>query len=178
MIIDDLRSVPDRVLQLYLWSVGAWAICLLAFFVTDRIGVALTLCLPLSVWLGILTVWWWTKTRLRLRKNDLNILEVNAGVQTVGRILSASGMIPGIIFLANDPLIPAAWGTFLGISATSAVAWYLVNLTARLKSATLDTIVLICAGAVLPLNATGAVSLGAFLGWFEQVGEFTGVPIP
>jgi hypothetical protein len=87
-------------------------------------------------------------------------------------------VIPGIIFLANDPLIPAAWGTCIGVGLTSGAAWQLVHLSRRIKTAKLDPIILLCAWIILPLNATGAVSLGAFLGWFEHVGHMTGVPLP
>ena len=178
MTPNDLRSVSDRVLKLYLYSLGAWAICLLALFTMDRIGLALSFCFPLSIWLGALTVYWWLSTRRKFKAKQLELLEVKAGVQTVGRILAGGGIIPGIIFLANDPLIPTAWGTFLGIAATSGAAWQLVHLSIRLERARLDPVILLCAWAILPINATGAVSLGALLGWFEQVGHITGMPIP
>lgn len=178
MTPSDLRSVSDRMLKLYLYSLGAWAICLLAVFTMDRIGLALSFCFPLSIWLGALTVFWWLTTRRKQKANQLELLEVKAGVRTVGRILAGGAVIPGIIFLANDPFIPAAWGTFLGIAATSGVAWQLVHLSLRLEGLRLDPIILLCSWAVLPINATGAVSLGAVLGWYEQVSHITGMPIP
>ena len=169
MTPQDLRSVPDRVLKFYLYSVGVWAVCLLAFFVMDKIGLALSFCFPLSIWLALLTIWWRTTAHRKLVKGELTPIEVKAGVETVGRILAMTGVIPGIIFLANDPLIPQAWGTFIGVGLTSGAAWQLVQLSTKLKSGKMDPVILLCAWAILPLNATGAVSLGAFLGWFGQV---------
>ena len=178
MTPSDLRSVSDRMLKLYLYSLGAWAICLLALFTMDRIGVALSFCFPLSIWLGALTVFWWVTTRRKQKARELELIEVKAGVQTIGRILAGGGVIPGMIFLANDPLIPAAWGTLVGAAITSGAAWQLVHLSIRIKRARFDPIILIIAWAILPINATGAVSLGALLGWFEQVTHITGMPMP
>jgi hypothetical protein len=170
---DDLRSVSDKVLQTYLYSVAAWALCLLGLFVMDRIGLALSFCFPLSLWLGVLTLWWWVGATRRHRAGELTGAEVRAGVQTIGRILAGSGVIPGIIFLALRPLEPAAWGTCLGIGLTSFAAWHLVHLSSRLNGTRMAPIFLTCAWAILPANATGAVSLGTFLRWFEQVKQVT-----
>jgi len=75
--------------------------------------------------------------------------------------------------LALKPLEPAAWGTCIGVALTSGVAWQLVHLATRLKGTRMDPVFLLCAWAILPLNATGAVSLGAFMKWFESVKQVT-----
>jgi len=166
---NDLRSVPDRILKLYLYSLGAWAMALLGFFFVGNIGVALSLCFPLSLYLGVVTLWWWTRTQIRFKKKDLIVGEVTAGVQTVGRILAGGSMLPGIIFLSNDPLEPANWGTFAGIAALAAIAWFLVHLASRFNSITINIIVLVCSWIALPINATGAVSVQLYLAWLENL---------
>ena len=173
MTPQDLRSVSDKTLKLYLYSVGAWAVFLLGSFVMGRIGLALSFCYPLAIWMGVMTVWWWLTTRKRFTSEDLTGIEVKAGVLTIGRILAGTGVIPGIIFLALKPLEPAAWGTCFGVAVTSGAAWQLVHLSTKMKSPKLSPIILLCSWTILPINATGAVSLGAFMQWFEQAKQLT-----
>jgi hypothetical protein len=92
-----------------------------------------------------------------------------SGVRSIARILAAVGLLPGIVFLADDPLAPEAWGTFAGVAALTGVGWLLANFGHRLRAPAARLAVLVLCGLVLPLNATGSVSVAFFRGWFDRV---------
>ena len=165
----DVRSVPLRIFNLYLYSLGGWAIALLGLYVLGRVGVALTLCFPLSIWLAGLTVYWWRWCRRSYGEGELERLEVDAGVRTVGRILASGGLIPGIIYLSYDPLSPAGWGAFLGIVVLWSVVYVAVSRTSRVSNGAVHTLALFAAWILLPLNATGTVTLASIWGVFDSV---------
>ena len=165
----DLRSLPDSVLKLYLYAVGGWGVVLAILYMVGLLQWALTLCVPLALYLDGLTVWWWRQSGVRLRAGELEEEELSSGVKSIARILAAVGLLPGIVFLAKDPLLPETWGTFIGIAVLSAVGWLLANYGSRLRANAARLAVLVFCGLVLPLNATGSVSVAFFRGWFDRV---------
>jgi hypothetical protein len=170
--VSDVRSLPDVTLKAYLYSLGAWGLVLLPCYITDRVGLALSLCYPLALWLGALTVWWWSRTWRRQSAGALETYEVASGVRSVGRILAGGAIIPGIIFLANDPLQVSAWGTFAGIAAISGAAFGIATLSDRyVRNRVVQTAVLGITWIVLPANATGAVSVATMWGWFSAISD-------
>lgn len=167
--MSDLRSLPDFVLKAYLFSLGGWGVALVVLWSVGAVGIALSLCFPLAVWLGVLTMWWWLRTLARVRRGELLDLELAAGVYSVGRILAGGGLIPGIVFVSYDPLSVPNWGTFGGVFAVSAVAAVLLSMGRRVEKRWLQPGLLVIAWLTLPINATGAVSAGAILGVFDAV---------
>ena len=148
---------------------GAWGVALAGLYAAGQLAWALTLCFPLALFLDGLTVWWWRGTRVGVHEGRLTEEESASGVKSVARILAAVGLLPGIVFLANDPLVPESWGTFAGIAVLSAVGWLVANFGSRLRATTARLGVLVVCGLVLPLNATGSVSVAFFRGWFDRV---------
>lgn len=169
--MSDLRSLPDGTLKAYLYALGAWAIAAAISYPLDRMGLALTLCFPLAFWFCGLTVWWWLRTRGRVDRDGLDDVEVAAGVKSVGRIMAGAGMVPAIVFLANDPLAADAWGTLAGVAVLTAIGWFIANVGPRLKASVARIGVLVACWLVLPINATGTISVAWFMGWFDRVVE-------
>jgi hypothetical protein len=168
---NDLRSISDVILKIYLYSIGAWGIGLAILYAFGELGMALTLCFFLSLWLGLLTAWWWFGTSKKQRDGELKRSEVGAGVTSIGRILAFGGMIPGIIFLANDPFAGASWGALAGVTAVTAAGWGVANLGPKLKAPFVHVTVLALTWSVLPLNATGTVTAAWLLGLFNTVAD-------
>jgi len=149
----DVRSLPDRVLKAYLWPLGAWGVGLLFLFAFGETFWAITLCYPLAVWFGVLTLWWGARTRSRLRAGELTRPEVDAGVRSIARL----------------PLSPGAWGTCASVGIVAGLAWLGANSLPRLSHRLSHTLALVVAWLALPLNATGSLSLAFWLGLFEEV---------
>ena len=167
--MNDLRSLPDRVLRLYLGSLGVWGAGLVGLFVAGHTPLALTLCYPLALWLGGLTTWWGLGALRKLRAGELAYPEVDAAVVSIGRILAGGSAIPAIVFLAEDPLQARSWGTCLSIAIVSGIAWAGVHGLVRLSNRYSNGLALAAAWAALPVNATGALSVGFWFGWFDVV---------
>lgn len=165
----DLRSLPDNTLKLYLYAVGTWGIVLAGLYAFGQMAWALTLCFPLALYLDGLTAWWWRSSRVRVEAGELSEDELGSGVRSIARILAAVGLLPGIVFLAQDPFLPETWGTFLGVAALSGIGWLIANYGPRLQAQTARVLVLVLCGLVLPLNATGSVSVAILRGWFDRV---------
>lgn len=167
----DHRVLPNRILNLYLYPIGAWGLGLLALYFTDRAPIALTLCFPLALWLGGLTLYWGGRTIRRVNLGEYSREEANAGVLSVGHILAAAAASPAIVFLAADPLARSTWSLCAGIAAIAAVGWLAVSGFARLKNRYGYMLALTLAWLALPINATGAASMGHMMGWFDAFVE-------
>lgn len=171
----DINSVPDGVLNAYLWPLGAWGIALLFLYASGNTVVSLTLCYPLALWFAGLTFWWVLRTERRYRGGLLEASEVKAGVRSVCRILAAASVTPGLVFLAMDPLSTSTWGTCGSVAIVTAIAWTLANTMPRLGRRATYLLAIAFAWSSLPLNATGAITLAMWLGWFEGVRGAVGV---
>jgi len=165
----DVRSVPDRVLKAYLWPLGGWGVGLLFLFAFGKTLWAITLCYPLAVWFGLLTLWWGARTGARHHSGDLTRAEVDAGVRSIARLLAGAALTPAIVFMALDPLPPSTWGTVASVGIVSGLAWLGANALPRLSHRLSYTLALLVAWIALPINATGSLSLAFWLGLFEQV---------
>jgi hypothetical protein len=162
--MSDLRSLPDTILRLYLGAYGVWGVVLAFLFALDAPGLALTLTFPLALFLGLLTLFWARGLIRRHRSGELTRVEVDAAVRSVGHILAAGSLTPAIVFLAEAPLQPSTWATVASVGTLGAVSYGLVSLAARRQNLIGNTAALTLAWAALPLNATGAVSVWAWVG--------------
>ena len=115
--MNDLRSLPDRVLHLYLYSLGAWGIGLLLLFGAQKTVYGVTLCFPLALWLGLLTGWWGITTFQRGRDGDLERDEIRAGLlkESARRIArEMDQQIKGELIARNEvPLPPSMVSRYL-----------------------------------------------------------------
>lgn len=165
--MNDLRSVPDSVLQAYLYAVLAWLALMAVLFPLGQLPWVLTLCLPLSMWFTALTAWWGWWLWGEVQVGTLSIDEAGCGVRSVGRILALSGLLPAIVFIVDDPFFETSWAPTAAAAALSGVGWLAAQLATRLRGAFWWTGLLVLISLVLPVNATGAVSLAWWLGWFS-----------
>lgn len=168
--MSDLRSLPDAFLKAYLYAIGGWGLALAILYPFDHLQWALTLCFPLALWQAVVTGWWWVRVR---GSADLALqpVEVSSGVRSVARILAASGLLPGIVYLAQDPLQPEAWGPLVGVGALVGVGWLAANLGPRISADPARIGILVATGLVLPLGATGTITWAWARGWFDRVIE-------
>ncbi len=173
----DLSVISDRLLQLYLYPVVAWACLLLGLFVYGHIHWGLLLCLPLSLWFAGLTVYWRIQTRRRLRASEITVGEFRAGTLTISRILAGTSSTPAIVFLAADPFSVTAWSTCLGVGTLCLLAYGVAGTMLRLKGEVPLAVALLASWLALPINATGAVTAATFLGWYDTVAEHTPMPL-
>lgn len=162
--MSDLRSLPDAQFNLYAYAYGAWGIALLVLYGFGWLGVALTLCYVVALFVGVITLWW---ARDLLRKRDdgkLERHEVDAGVKSVGHMLSFGALMPAIVFIARDPLVASTWVTCLSVATWAGLTYALVSVTTRMQNRVGNTVALVLAWAALPLNTTGAASVWTWLG--------------
>lgn len=175
---NDLRALPDVVLNLYLYPVGAWAILFGCLFFANYAAFAIPLLYPLALWQIGLSIYWGTGLLRRLDSGDITLGEAHAGVRSVGQLLAWSALSPAIVFLTNDPLAPTAWSTTLGAVIVSIAAYLGVMLLTRLASRWTHGAAIAIACFALPLNATGAVTMASMLGLFDVMVEASPVPPP
>jgi hypothetical protein len=165
--VNDLRAVPDPLLKAYLYAVALWAIALALLFAAGLLPYALLFCFPLALWLIGLTGWWWVRHASPSHPDPLAPDEVAAGSRTIGRILALSSLLPGAVFLADDPLAPSAWSAVGGVAVIAAVAFVLADRVAPRVGRSGLVAVLGACGAALPINTTGSLSLAWFIGLFD-----------
>jgi len=163
-------------MNLYLYPVAAWGIGLILLYVTDHTALALPLCFPLAIWNAGLSIVWGRDLIRRYDANRLSQPEVLAGVRSVGSMLAAVSMIPGIVFLVNDPIAMSSWSTFFGIIIFAGLARLGVELLVKVAHRYASIFALTVACLALPLNTTGAVSVGAMVGLFDKALEDAGAP--
>jgi hypothetical protein len=174
--ISDHRALPDRTLNLYLYPVGLWAAVLLVLFVTGYIAYAIPLCYVVALWQIGLSAIWGRGLLSRLKSGELTNAEAHAGVRSVGNILAASSLAPAIVFLANDPLAPAAWSTTIGTAIVAALATGAIALLTRIGSRWTHGAAIAIACLAMPLNATGAVTVAAMVGLYDVVVDTAPLP--
>lgn len=174
----DHRALPDLVLNLYLYPVGAWVIGFAGLFFADHAAYAIPLLYPLALWQIGLSMWWGQGLLRRLDTGDLSLGEAHAGVRSVGQLLAWSALSPAIVFLTNDPLSPAAWSTTLGAVLVSIGTYAGVLLLTRLASRWTHGAAIAIACFALPLNAIGAVTVASMLGLFDVVVEASPIRPP
>jgi len=179
--ISTNRVVSLRVLNFYTYPVGVWAIGLFFLYGAELVGLETTsgvpiemefgiaLCYPLALWNAVLSLWWAVSSQRKLSLGKVSQFEVNAGVRLIGHLLTSISGSPAIIFLAADPLHQAAWATCASVAIMGGLAFVAVSALTRIPGKITDTLALTVACAALPINATGAVSLGWWLGLFDPL---------
>jgi hypothetical protein len=172
----DHRAVPNLVLNLYLYPVGAWAIALALLYFSGHSALAIPLCYPLALWQIALSAWWGRSLLARLDSGALNLAEAHAGVRSIGQILAWSAVCPAMVFMTNDPLAPSAWSAALGAVGVSGLTYLGVMMLTRLASRWTHGAAIAMACLALPLNATGAVTIASMLGLFDRVLSATPTP--
>ena len=172
----DHRSVPDRVLDLYLYPIGGWGIAFALLFLWEYTEMAMQLLMPLAAWQTGLTIWWGVTTLRRYDRGELGFDEAVAGVRSVGRIVASSGLLPILVFLARDPFALGSLSTIVGVTVVSGVSWLGVHGLVRFNSRLAYTLALAFGCAALPISATGSVTVGVMLGWYRVVVESTPIP--
>lgn len=174
----DHRALPDLVLNMYLYPVGAWVILFACLFFANQAAWAIPLLYPLALWQIGLSIYWGRTLLRRLDTGDLSTAEAHAGVRSVGQLLAWSALSPAIVFLTDDPLAPAAWSTTLGAVLVSIGVYAAVLLLTRLASRWTHGAAIAIACFALPLNATGAVTVASMLGLFDVVVDASPVQPP
>jgi hypothetical protein len=170
-MVTDHRALPDRVLNLYLYPIGAWAIGFGGLYFAGYGAFAIPLCYPLALWQGVLSGVWGRRLLRRVEADELTLAEAHAGVRSVGQILSWSAMSPAVVFLTQDPLAPEAWSTTVGAVIVSLLVYLAINGLTRIQSRWTDGVAIAIGCLALPLNATGAVTAATMVGWFDAVLE-------
>ncbi len=176
MAVADHNALPDRVLNLYLYPVGAWGIGLLVLFFTGYVAYAIPLCYPLALWYIGLSMWWGRGVLARLDAGALTNAEAHAGIRSAGQILAFASVSPAIVFLSADPLAPSAWSTTVGVLVVAGLTWFGIGVLTRIESRWTHGAAMALACFALPLNATGAVTVATMVGLYDVVVEVTPVP--
>lgn len=169
--MNDLRALPDKVLKAYLYALAAWAVALALLFPADQVPIALSLCYPLAIYLGVLTVWWWFRYTPPERGEPLKHGEVAAATRSIGRIMAASGLLPGSVFLVEDPLASSSWSALGGAAVLSLAGFLLADRVTRYANRVGLIAILATTWLVLPISATGSLSIAWFAGWFDKALE-------
>lgn len=165
---DDLRSLPDGTLELFLYGIGAWGIVLLLLYIAELTALALPLAYVVFVWQALLTGWWGLGLSRRFDAGELGAGEARAGVASVARILAASSLLPAVVFLAEDPLSASSWTAAAGTFAVAGLVWVSIWFLARVENRLAHFLLLAMANLALPVNATGAVSIAVASGFFDR----------
>lgn len=174
--VSDHRALPDATLNLYLYPIGAWGAAAVVLFFTGYAAFSLPLLYPLSLWqIGLSAVWGGRMLR-RLQTGELTNGEAHAGVRSVGQILAASSCLPAIVFLTDDPLAPAAWGTTVGALVLAGLVYGGLLALTRIGSRVTHGAAIALACFALPVNATGAVTVATMIGLFDKVVDAAPVP--
>lgn len=175
---NDHRALPDNVLNLYLYPVGAWVIAFAGLYFAGYAPYAIPLCYPLALWQIGLSIWWGRSLLKRLASGELTNLEAHAGVRSVGQLLAWSALSPAMVFLTNDPLAPTAWSTTIGAIGISLGSYMGVLFLSRFASRFTHGLAIAIACFALPLNATGAVTMGTMVGFYDTLRSQSPLPIP
>lgn len=171
--VDDLRSLPDTTLNLYLYAVALWGVALLVVFLLHQTALAIPLSYLVFLWQAGLTVWWAFSMMRRYDAGEISREEADAGVLSVSRILIASSLLPAIVFVAENPIPDPFPGP--GLSAAFSIAvfalliWGITIALGKLSTRITHTIILMLSSSALPINATGAFSVAAAYGLFDSL---------
>lgn len=177
-MVTDHRALPDTVLNMYLYPVGAWVLLFGGLYFAGYGPLAIPLCYPLALWQIALSIWWGRGLVQRLRAGELTDAEAHAGVHSVGTLLAWSALTPAMVFLTNDPLAPSAWSATVGAVSISALAYGGVRLLSRFSSYWTHGAAIAIACFALPLNATGGVTLATAVGLYDAIIEHSPLPVP
>ncbi len=169
------RAVSDRVFNGYLWPLAAWAIGQLFLYAGGQTPFGLWLLFPLAAWYGVLSFGWGLSTHRRVRAQELNHTDVRDGVGSIGRFMAAASLSPALVFMVMDPLSPSTWGTCAGVGVVAGIAWGAANTLPALERRSTHWIAVFVAWGALPLNASGALSLASWLGWFGGMRTVVGM---
>jgi hypothetical protein len=172
----DHRALPDHILDLYLYPFAMWGLVLVLLFIWELTEWALQLLVPLALWQALLTAWWGIRTLRRFDTEDLSHPEAQAGARSVGRILAASSMAPILVFFGRDPFALASWSTTLGVLVIAAIAWFGTQLLVHLQRRWAYVAAMVLGCLALPASTTGAVTVGAMMGWYQVVVDHTPMP--
>lgn len=165
---DDLRSLPDTTLELFLYGIGVWGFALLLLYIGELTAFAIPLTYAVFVWQALLTGWWGLDLSRRFDAGELGAGEARAGVASVARILTASSVLPAVVFLVEDPLSASSWTAAVGTFAVAGVVWGLTWVLSRIEHRYAHVLLLALANLALPLNATGAVTVAMASGFFDR----------
>ena len=170
---DDLRSLPDRILNLLLYAVAGWGVALLVCFLWHQTALAIPLTYVVFLWQAVVTAWWGVGMLRRYDRGEITLGEANAGVESVSHILLASSLLPAIVFVAENPVPDPFPGPGLSAAASIAVlsglAFGITTASLKLSNRWSHIGILALSSATLPINATGAFSVAAAYGLFDSL---------
>ena len=176
MPANDHRSVPDLVLDLYLYPIAAWWVVLVLLFIWEFTAWAMPLLIALAAWQVALTLWWGVHTLRRYDRGELRFDEAVAGVRSVGRIVAATGVLPALVFLGRDPFSTESLSSVVGVCVVAGASWLAVHGLIRLNARWAYSAALAASCVALPVSATGAVTVASMLGWYQVVVDSTPIP--
>ncbi len=176
MPASDHRSLPNRVLNLYLYSLMVWGVGLLALYFSGYIAYGIPACYLLWFWQAGVTLYWGRFVMSQFDAGDLEREEVDAGAKSVGKILAGSALLPAILFLGVDPLDPIVISTVVGSTVVAALAWAAVNALGRFSNRYAHIIALTLALLALPINTSGAVTVATIVGVWDAVVDVAPTP--
>ena len=78
-------------------------------------------------------------------------------------------ILPAVVFFAQDPLSYSSWGAVASIFGVAGIVYAGAPWVVRLSNRWTHILVLTGAACALPVNATGAVSVAAAVGWFNRI---------
>lgn len=156
--------MSDLTHNLLLLPIAGWALGLVALYFTDQTALALFLCYPVALWNVAVTVSWGIRALGRWKRGEVSTQRTDDAVQDVINILTVSAATPAIVFIAEDPLARSAWSTCVGVLVVCIVLKYSGRLLLRTPTSVARIVALAIATAGLPLNASGAVTVGMLTG--------------
>jgi hypothetical protein len=172
----DHRALPDIVLDMYLYPIAAWGMLLVLLFIWELTAWALQLLMPLAIWQTALTAWWSIRTLRRFDRQELSLEEATAGALSVGRIIAATSVAPVVVFFGRDPFAPGAWSTAFGVLVIAGITWVGVQWLVKLRRRWSYMLAMAIGCMALPISATGSVTVGVMLGWYQVVVDNTPLP--
>jgi len=176
MATSDQRSLPTPVLNLYLYALLAWGFGILGLYFTGYLRYGIPACYLLWVWQAGVTLYWGRFVIAQVNQDALDRAEVDAGAKSVGKILASSALLPAILFVGLKPLDPVVISTCVGAVMVSGLAWAFVNALGRFSNRYAHIAALTLACLALPINTSGAVTVGTFVGIWDAVVDATPTP--
>jgi len=172
----DQRSLPTPVLNLYLYALMAWGFGILGLFFTDYLVYGIPACYLLWLWQAGVTLYWGRFVIKQVNQGLLKRDEVDAGAKSVGKILASSALLPAILFLGLKPLDPVVISACVGSVIVSGLAWAFVNALGRFSNRYAHIAALTLACLALPINTSGAVTVGTFIGIWDAMVDSAPTP--
>ncbi len=173
-----MLAVDEYVSRLFVWPVAAWGVGLLFLWATGNMEYGISLCYPLAMWWIGVSIWFSRKNKDAIEAGTLRREDADEGVEWIGHTLVFTAGAPAIIFLADNPLHRAAYMTTAGVVITCAICYFAVSFLSKRSMTGAHTTALVIASLAMPINATGALSLGWYLGVFDTVKDVTTEVVP